>query len=121
MLEIAENAIRAALGGPRSVTTTLPRAGRVTVRAQPGQSRDVVHLLHATPALRGNLRGSNIQPIQDLITLAGIGVDLAPTGPVKAVNLVPEGTALPHRISDGRLHFTVPSVRGHQMVEIIYG
>ncbi len=121
MLEIAENAIRQALGSPRTVTTTLPRAGRVTVRTQPGQNRDVVHLLHATPALRGNLRGSNIQPIQDLITLTDIKVDLAPTANVKVVNLVPEGTTIPYTLNNGRLHFTVPAVRGHQMVEVIYG
>ena len=121
MLEIAENAIRAALGSPRTVTTTLPRAGRVTVRHQASHNRDVVHLLHATPALRGNLRGSNIQPIQDLITLGDIGVDLGVTGPVKAVALAPEGTPIPHTVANGRLQFTVPSVRGHQIVEVIYG
>jgi hypothetical protein len=120
MLEIAEKAIRMALGTPRTVATTLPRAGRVTVRHQPGQNRDVVHLLHATPALRGNLRGSNIQPIQDLITLTGIAVDLAAAGSVKAVNLAPEGMVLPHVVDNGRVLFTVPAVRGHQMVEVIY-
>jgi hypothetical protein len=120
MLEIAEKAIRHALGGPRTVATTLPRAGRVTVRHQPGANRDVVHLLHATPALRGNLRGANVQPIQDLITLSDIAVDLAPKGAVAAVRLVPEGTTLPHDLKDGRLTFTVPQVRGHQMVEVTY-
>ncbi len=120
MLEIAEKLIRHALGSPRLITTTLPRAGRVTLRHQAAQNRDVVHLLHATPALRGNLRGANIQPIQDLITLSDIGVDLAITGPVKAVTLVPEGTPIPHRSTAGRVQFTVPAVRGHQMVEITY-
>ena len=66
MLEIAEKLIDNALGGERLVTTSLPRAGRVTVRAQAGQKRDVVHLLHATPALRGTTRGAPVQPIQDL-------------------------------------------------------
>jgi len=120
MLEIAEQVIRAALDGPRRITTTLPRAGRVTLRHQPGQNRDVVHLLHATPALRGNLRGSNIQPIQDLITLHAIDVDMAAAGTVASVTLAPEGTALPHQVSGGRLHFTVPTVRGHQMVAVTY-
>lgn len=120
MLEIAENAIRAALGSERTVTTTLPRAGRVTVRHQPAQRRDVVHLLHATPALRGNLRGSNIQPIQDLVTLTDVAVTLAVSSKVKAVTLVPEGTTIPHVIKNGRVIFTVPHVRGHQMVEVGY-
>ena len=104
----------------RLVTTSLPRAGRVTVRRQKGENRDVVHLLHATPALRGNLRGSNIQPIQDLITLADIAVSLGVDAPVKAVKLVPEGTDLAFGKEGGRIAFTVPRVRGHQMVEVQY-
>jgi hypothetical protein len=108
------------MAAPRQITTTLPRAGRVTLRHQPGANRDIVHLLHATPALRGHLRGANVQPIQDLITLTDITVDMAPAAPVKAVRLAPEGTPLPHTTKDGRLTFTVPQVRGHQMVEVAY-
>ena len=92
----------------------------MTVRHQAGHNRDVVHLLHAAPALRGNLRGSNIQPIQDLITLTGIAVDLAASGPVKAVRLVPEGTVIAHFVAGDRVRFNVPLVRGHQMVEVIH-
>ena len=93
----------------------------MTVRHQAGHNRDVVHLLHAAPALRGNLRGSNIQPIQDLITLTDIAVDLAASGPVKAVRLVPEGTVIAHKVTGDRVRFIVPSVRGHQMLEVSYG
>ena len=64
--------------GEPLVTTSLPRAGRVTVRAQAGKKRDVVHLLHATPALRGTTRGAPVQPIQDLVTLHDIAVSVAP-------------------------------------------
>ena len=120
MLEMAEQAILHALGGPRSISTTLPRAGRVTLRRQPDQNRDIVHLLHANPALRGNLRGANIQPIQDLVTLGDIEVTCTVDRSVSAVRLVPDGHALAHSHVDGRLSFTVPRVRGHQMVEIAY-
>ncbi|MCC7319514.1 MAG: beta-galactosidase trimerization domain-containing protein [Rubellimicrobium sp.] len=120
MLEIAENVIRQAMGTSRRITTTLPRAGRVTLRHQPAHNRDIVHLLHATPALRGNLRGANVQPIQDLITLTDITVGMEPAGPVAAVRMVPEGTAITHGMDDGRLTFTVPRLRGHQMIEVAY-
>lgn len=119
MLEIAEKVIRHALGAEPMVRTSLPRAGRVTLRHQPGQGRDVLHLLYATPALRGNLRGANIQPIQDLVTLSDIAVSVEASGPVKSVRLVPEGEAIPFDQGD-RLTFTVPRLRGHQMVEIQY-
>ena len=119
MLEIAEKVIRQALGQTPLIRTSLPRAGRVTLRHQPAENRDIVHLLYATPALRGNLRGANIQPIQDLITLNNISVDMVPLGAVAAVRLVPEGTAIAFTQTD-QLHFTVPQLRGHQMIEIQY-
>jgi hypothetical protein len=120
MLEIAEKVIEQALGRPKIVTTSLPRAGRVTVRAQPAANRDVIHLLHATPALRGNLRGANIQPIQDLVTLHDVQVSLEPRAEAAAVRIVPEGSALEFRREGDRIAFSVPSLRGHQMVEVVY-
>jgi hypothetical protein len=120
MLEIAEKLIGSALGAKRLVTTTLPRAGRVTVRAQAGRKRDVVHLLHATPALRGTTRGAPVQPIQDLVLLNNIQVTVATTGNAKAVRLIPSGEALAFTEHEGAVAFVVPSVTGHQMVEIAY-
>jgi hypothetical protein len=36
------------------------------------------------------------------------------------VKLAPEGTVLPHVVDDDRVQFTVPALRGHQMVEVTY-
>lgn len=121
MLEIAEKTIDLALSRPRQLTTSLPRAGRASLRAQPDRSRDVLHLLFANPAMRGRLRGSPVQPIQDLVALSDIAVSLIPSHAVSVVRSVPEGTELPFRIENGRLDFTVRHLRGHQMVEIVYG
>ncbi len=120
MLEIAEKLIDFALGGDRLIRTSLPRAGRATVRSQAQRKRDVVHLLHATPALRGTYRGAPVQPIQDLVTLGAIDVDVAATARVKSVTLVPEGQKLDFTERDGRVRFTVPSLTGHRMIEIGY-
>ena len=120
MLEMVERAIRSALGRDKLVTTNLPRAGRVTVRRQPALNRDVVYLMHATPALRGYLWDNNIQPIQDLVTLRDIAVSLETTGPVDAVRLIPDRTPLAFTQAEGRLSFTVPEVTGIAMVEIAY-
>jgi len=121
MLEIAERFVRLGLEGTKTVHSSLPRAGRVTVRHQAEHRRDVLHLLHATPTLRGNLRGSNIQPIQDLVTLPHVKVDYVTSANVTAVRLVPEGQDIAFTQAEGRLSFTVPEVRGHQMVEVAYG
>lgn len=120
MLEIAENAIKLALDEPKTLTTSLPRAGRCTVRHQRSNNRDIVHLLHATPALRGNINGNNIQPIQDIMTLADIDVTLRTKNTPTAVNLVPENEAINFKTDGDRVSFTVPRVRGHQMIEVKY-
>lgn len=120
LLEMVERAIVGALGGERMLTTSLPRAGRSTVRRQPDRNRDVVYLMHATPALRGYLWDNNIQPIQDLVTLSNIAVSLTVDAPVEAVRLVPEGTVLPFTEADGHVSFSVPEVTGVAMVEVAY-
>jgi hypothetical protein len=120
MLEVAEKLIAAAMGAERMIVTSLPRAGRVTLRSQPGQKRDVLHLLHATPALRGTTRGAPVQPIQDLVTLHDIKVSVAAPGDVKSVRLVPSGKGLDFNQKNGRVELTVPRLTGHEMVEIAY-
>jgi hypothetical protein len=120
MLEIAEKLVEHALGHRRMIETSLPRAGRATLRRQPTEKRDILHLLHATPVLRGSIRGDNVQPIQDLITLENIGVSVEADGKVKSVKLIPGGEPLTFEQRKGRVSFTVPSVTGHQMVEIGY-
>jgi hypothetical protein len=121
MLEVAERLVARALGSERTIRTSLPRAGRATLRRSRARGSDVLHLLHATPAVRGSLGGAALQPIQDLVTLYDVEVSLARTTPVSAVALVPEGTALPFRLEGGRLDFVVPQLRGHAMVEVAAG
>ena len=120
MLEIIENLVGLALGKPQMIESGLPRAGRATIRRQKTENRDVLHLLHANPVLRGLVRGDNVQPIQDLVTLTDVDVSVEATGPVKGVRLVPDGGDLTFTERDGRVAFTVPELRGYQMVEIAY-
>ena len=120
MLEIAEKTINRALGREKIITTSLPRAGRATVRSQAGNNRDIVHLLHATPALRGNLRGANIQPIQDISTMNDISVSVKTLSKVKAVRTVPDLAPLAFSEDGGFVNFVVPELTGHAMVEVAY-
>ncbi len=111
MLEIIEQLVLHALGRPRQIESGLPRAGRATLRNQPSQHRDVLHLLHANPVLRGLVRGDNVQPIQDLVTLTDVDVSVAAAGPVRGVRLVPDGGDLSFTEADGRvqLHRAEPA------------
>jgi hypothetical protein len=120
MLEMAERLIHRALDQQPMIRTSLPRAGRATVRQSHARGSDIVHLLHATPALRGTLGGQPIQPIQDLVTLHGINVSFAPRGKVTGITVVPGSEPLAFRQHSQRVEFTVPELRGHQMVEVVY-
>jgi hypothetical protein len=117
-LEVGEKVIRHALGQPSVIETSLPRAGRATLRHQPDEGRYILHLLHATPALRGDIMGDQVQPIQDLVTLRDVAASVAIDGTATAVKLVPSGQALEFRQEGNRVAFTVTEVTGHQMVEI---
>lgn len=118
ILAYAEKAILSSLKERPIIETSLPRAGRATLRRQEDKKRTVVHLLYATPVLRGNLEGDPVQVIQDLPTLHGIRVSVAAGRPVKSVKLVPENIALPFKEDSGRVVFEVPSLQGHQMIEL---
>lgn len=120
MLEIAEKVVAHALGQKRLIETSLPRAGRATLRRQAKEKRDVLHLLHATPALRGSIRGDNVQPIQDVMTLNDVAASIAVDRKVRGVRLAPSGTALEFKTRQGRVEFTVPEIHAHQMVELLY-
>jgi hypothetical protein len=115
MLRVLGKVIEAALGGRRMIHTDMPTAGRATLRSQEG--RDVLHLLYANPIRRGTLRGDAVQPIQDIVPLRDVAVEVEADG-LASVRLVPEGQDLPFTVEGRRARFTVPRVEGHQMVEL---
>jgi hypothetical protein len=118
ILSYADKALRLALGARPLIETSLPRAGRATLRHQPAERRSVLHLLHANPVLRGDLEGDTVQVIQDITPLHNIHVSIAPPHPVRAARLVPQGIPLEITEADGRVQFTVPLIEGHQMIEL---
>ena len=120
MLEIAEKAVLRALGQRRMIETSLPRAGRATLRSQRDQKRDVLHLLYANPALRGSIRGDNVQPIQDLVTLRDIKASVEASRKVRSVAVALSGKGLKFLQKGGRVSFTVPELTGHLIVEVGY-
>lgn len=121
ILELLEKIIAGLLDEAPLVRTNLPRAGRITVRHQGAENRDVVHLLFAQPALRGQLRGDNVQPIQDFVPLSDVSIDLAIAGRTPAqVRLVPGGEHLSFIHQDQRLVVSLPRLVGHATIEIQY-
>ena len=90
-------------------TTTL-----ATLNRQAAEKRWVLHLLHYVPVRRG----ADFDVVEDVIPLFDVKVSVRSPGRVKAARLVPDGRDLELRRRRGRAEFTVPEVRGHQMVEL---
>lgn len=111
--DIVLHCIRRELGIGQ-VTTGLGCFGRVTLMRQESQRRDVLHLLFATPAKRGN----GVEVIEDLVPRTDVRVEVARTAKPSRVRLVPGGAPVPFAYVDGRVSFTVPTVACHQMVEL---
>lgn len=120
MLEIATRLIDRALGRQRIIRTNLPTAARATVRRQASKNRTVLHFLFATPVQRAVLRSDAVQPIQDIVPLADVTVDVEAEN-VTAVTLVPSGNSIPFEVANGRISFTLPRLHTHQMVELKHG
>jgi hypothetical protein len=99
---------------PLQVESNLPSSGRVTLMRQDAQTRDVLHLLFATPIKRGN----GVEVIEELLPLHDVSVAVRRPGKPGTVKLAPQGTALPFTYESGRVRFTVPKLVCHQMVEM---
>lgn len=79
--------------------------------------RRVEHRLYYVPERRAN----RLEIVEDVVPLRDVTVSLREDAPVASVRLAPEGTPLPFERGNGRVRFTVPVVRGHQMVEVACG
>ena len=77
-------------------------------------SRYVLHLLHYIP----ERRGQTFDVIEDVIPLHEVKISVKPPRTVRRVVTAPEGAVLPHTVRDGRVHFTLPKLEGHQMIAL---
>ncbi len=108
-------AIDRLLGDKRTLVTSLPAQGIVTLMEQPEHNRYVHHLLYASPVRRG----LNIEVIEDLIPIYDTTVAIRLPHPVARVYLAPQMEELTYKLDQhGVLHYTVPKLLCHQMVVI---
>jgi hypothetical protein len=80
------------------------------------QQRQVLHLLHYIPERRGEF----FDVIEDVIPLYDVKLSVRVPKPVKRIASAPQGEALPFTIAGDRVEFVVPSIRGHQMIEMSF-
>ncbi|MGH2460662.1 MAG: alpha-amylase family protein [Chloroflexota bacterium] len=109
--EIVESSLRRLLPNP-IVWTDAPSVCEVTALAQPG--RTVVHLLSYVP----QRRTPEIDVVEDVLPLRDVLVAVRLPARPSAVKLAPSEEALPFDWNDCYARFSVPEVRGHQMVVV---
>ena len=94
------------VSGPSTITTA--------VNEQAAEQRCVVHLLHYVPERRGQA----FDVIEDVIPLRDVEVSLRVEGDVRSVVTAPEGETLGFVVKAGRVGFTLPELRGYQIVAV---
>ena len=97
------------LGEGKTVRTSLPAQGIVTLTRQEG--RLVLHLLYASPVRRGQ----GVEVIEDIIPLYNIEVELRTEKRVRGVWLEPQHEEVSFVQEGDAVRFTVPRLENHQM------
>jgi hypothetical protein len=100
----------------KSLRTSLPAQGVVTLQEQKEEQRLVNHLLYASPVRRGN----GVEVIEDIVPLYNIEVTVRTDKAVNNVYLAPQMTQLPFNHENRIVSYTVPVLECHQMVVIDY-
>lgn len=118
--EYFAKAFFALLGGDRKFECSLPSQGRATLQHQQEFNRDILHLLFATPALRGGGSEPAIEVIEELLPCPAVSVKLKTAKKVKSVTIVPENRELAFSQDADTLAFEAPAFTCHQMISIQY-
>ncbi|BDI29005.1 hypothetical protein CCAX7_10560 [Capsulimonas corticalis] len=116
------DAIRTLISDPIA-EAILPSTARLSLMVQPEEERYVLHLLFATPVLRGAAEGEDAKPvevIEDLTPLYDVRCRVnIPRVKIRSARLAPTGETLEiEETAGGGVTFTVPKVLCHQMVEL---
>ena len=101
--------------------TNLGAQGIVTVMDQTAEHRYVAHLLYASPVLRGNdIKGKNIQIIEDIIPVYDTTLELKLDRDIKNVYLAPQMEKLDYTKENGKIKLTLKKLDCHQMIVLDY-
>lgn len=93
---------------------TGPSTINSAVNFQESDSRAVLHLLHYIP----EARGTEFDVIEDIIPIYQVKCSVRNDKGFSKVRLVPENKSLKAKKVGNRIEFTVPEIKGHQMIEI---
>jgi hypothetical protein len=95
----------------------VPNAPSTLVSAlneQSDKSRYVLHMLNYIPERRGN----SFDVLEDVFPVNNLRASVKVPRNVRKVLTVPQGRNISYRSAGGRVEFTIPELKGHQMIEI---
>ena len=102
--------------GRRIVEHNGPTTILVMLNKQDELKRYVLHVLHYIPERRGKM----FDVLEDVIQIHSLEVSVEIDESVKGILLVPQSEKIDYNENNGRVHFVIPCINGHQMVEIQY-
>ncbi|OUS74974.1 beta-galactosidase [Paenibacillus sp. MY03] len=100
----------------KTLVTSLPAQGVVTLQEQREENRLINHLLYVSPVRRGD----GIEVIEDIIPLQDTKVSITTDRNVASVYLAPQMTPLLYQQDSGVVSYSVPVLECHQMVVIAF-
>lgn len=111
---IAEHVIDTLLGENKTLRTSLPAQGVVTLMEQKKENRLVNHLLYASPVKRGQ----GIEVIEDIVPLYGVEVSLKSDRKPSRVYLAPDEKDIPFEYADGEIKYLIEKLENHAVAVI---
>lgn len=107
--ELVQNCIERLLKD-KLVVSNLPTTAEVTLMRQ--ANRLILHILHYIPQRTAR----RIDVLEEVIPLYNQQISVKLAAPPTTVYLAPDQQVIDFTYRDGYVHFTVPEIRGHQMV-----
>jgi hypothetical protein len=120
--EIIIYALKDLLGDQITLETNLPSQGIVTLMSQNTENRFILHLLYASPVLRGfsDFTQKNVEVIEDLIPIHGTELKIRVNRPITRIYLAPQMSEIDFVAEKDFVSCTIQEFTCHQMVVLEY-
>lgn len=114
--ETVTHTIDAILGEKKTLCTSMPSGGVVTLNEQEAENRYVLHALYAIPTRRGK----GVEIIEDLPPIYDTRFAVKTEKPIRRVCAVPENREIPFTYEKGTCTFTLDKITCKQVVVLEY-
>jgi len=104
------------LDNKKTLTTSLPAQGVITLMEQKANNRYINHLLYVSPVKRGQ----STEVIEDIVTLYNVNVSIKLEKNIKSIYLAPQMKEIPFTTDSNNVSYTVPNIECHQIVVLEY-